>query len=142
MHCLGTAKPHQAGTTWAKQSFAKRELFSVLCIKNSCEPWWTGGCGSGFLTKLVIPRVLTSLDVPLLSCHVLLHISVKEWPDGFSFGNKMIVTAVSSVQRRSYDINLSPDLLGSPHAQKGGVGNMKPCSALSEETGKQMSFGC
>lgn len=44
MRYLGTAKrSHRAGTAGMKQIFAKQELFSVLCIKNSCEPGWTGG---------------------------------------------------------------------------------------------------
>lgn len=54
----------------------------------------------------VVPRVLTSLDVPLLSCHALLHTSVKGWQDRFSFGNKTVVTAVSSIQQRSNDIKM------------------------------------
>lgn len=84
MRCLGTAKrSHRAGTAGMKQIFAKQELFSVLCIKNSCEPGWTGGLWFRILTKLVVPRVLTSLGVRFLSCHVLLHISVKEWQEAF-----------------------------------------------------------
>lgn len=64
--------------------------------------------------KAVVPMDLNSLDVPLLFCHAVLHILVKDWQDRFSFGTKVVVTAGSSVQQRSNDINLLPDLLGSP----------------------------
>lgn len=119
MHCLGISKySNLAGITWMKQMFAKQELFSVLCIKNSCEPWQAGGIWVRRIPdKAVVPRVLTFFDVPLLSCRALLHTSMEEWQDHLSFGNKIVVTAVSSRQQRSDDVNLSPDLLGSPYTQ-------------------------
>lgn len=59
-----------------------------------------------------VPRFLTFLDVPLLSCCALLHISAKEWQSHFSFGNNMPVRAVEGGPR-----DLSPDLLGSPERE-------------------------
>lgn len=61
---------------------------------------------------MFIPRFLTSLDVPLLFCRAVLHISAKEWQSHFSFGNNILMTAVSTVEGGIRD--LSPDLLGSP----------------------------
>lgn len=56
-----------------------------------------------------VSSFLTSLDVPLLSCRALLHISAKGQQSHFSFGNNILVTAVEGGPR-----DLSPDVWGSP----------------------------
>jgi len=50
---LASKYSHLSGIAWMKHMFAKQELFSVLCIRNSCEPRRVEGYGSeGLLTKL------------------------------------------------------------------------------------------